>query len=326
LTAIAAAAARASGTTPAELPSPAVRPSRAPASSEVLFILPGGHVGYDGIAHHEVELSPVTGDDEYYFACLDANAPRAAAVTELLGRCVKRVGSQTGTGAALVRDLLVGDRNYLVLKLREMTFGKKVSCVLRCPDLGCGAPMDLSLDPAAFGSPVGPVMQRFFTAQVPISGGRTIRIEFRLPTGGDQEALAALFAADPAAAEDELFARCLRRPGEAEAPERMEVAKSADVVRGVVEQRMSELGPTHAEAEIETRCPECGKTFESLFDLTAFFLDELRANLRSLEREVHFLAWHYHWSERDILSMTRKRRRRYVALLQEEVDRLSHVW
>ena len=36
-----------------------------------------------------------------------------------------------------------------------------------------------------------------------------------------------------------------------------------------------------------------------------------------LFREVHLLAYHYHWSETDILELTGPRRRRYLALLAE---------
>lgn len=37
--------------------------------------------------------------------------------------------------------------------------------------------------------------------------------------------------------------------------------------------------------------------------------------------EVHALALHYHWSERDILALPRARRRRYLALLADALAR-----
>jgi len=40
-----------------------------------------------------------------------------------------------------------------------------------------------------------------------------------------------------------------------------------------------------------------------------------------LLEEVHYLAFHYHWSEKDILSMTRSKRRRYLAILAEKLER-----
>ena len=38
----------------------------------------------------------------------------------------------------------------------------------------------------------------------------------------------------------------------------------------------------------------------------------------SLDREVHTLAMQYHWSETDILSLPRERRRRYLRLIDRE--------
>jgi hypothetical protein len=306
------------------------RRSRTRKCAEGRFVLPGGYVGEDGTAHYEVELSAVTGEEESYLASLEPGASRAAMVTGLLARCVKRIGARDDVDPTLVRDLLVGDRDYLILKLREATFGDTLSCVLHCPDPGCGKPMSLSLDPAGFAFAGAPVRQRFFTLEVPVPGRsergtEAIHVEFRLPTGGDQEALASLFADDPAAAEEELLARCLRRVGECDGIDRALVATLPEGVRGAIEAAMDQWAPL-VELELEAVCPECRRSFETLLDFTTLFLDELTANLRSLEREVHFLAWHYHWSEQDILAMTRKKRQRYVALVQEEVDRLSHVW
>jgi transcription initiation factor IIE alpha subunit len=40
-----------------------------------------------------------------------------------------------------------------------------------------------------------------------------------------------------------------------------------------------------------------------------------------LYEEVHWLAYHYHWAEKDILEMTRSKRRRYLGLLRKELER-----
>ncbi len=295
-------------------------------SGQAGFVLPGGYVTEDGAAHYDVDLCAVTGEEEQYFAGVEADEPRAAVVTGLLTRCVKRIGALDRVGAATVKDLLVGDREYLVLKLREMTLGRNVSCVLRCPQRACGKPMDLSFDLAVVDFDCSPATQRFFTAEFPVSAApdaASVGVEFRLPTGGDQEAVAALCAADPAAAEDELLARCLRRIGERGPVDRSDVAKLPAGVRAAIEERMARLAP-RAEIEIETRCPECRTPFETSFDATGFFLDELKGDAGSLDREVHLLASNYHWSEREILSLTRRRRRRYVALLREEMGRPGH--
>ena len=67
----------------------------------------------------------------------------------------------------------------------------------------------------------------------------------------------------------------------------------------------------------ELTCPECERDFLAPFDTTAFFFQEMRLRREALLREVHLLALYYHWSEADILALTRERRRMYLALLDE---------
>jgi hypothetical protein len=43
-------------------------------------------------------------------------------------------------------------------------------------------------------------------------------------------------------------------------------------------------------------------------------------NLDRLYTEVHYLALHYHWSEREILALTRGKRRKYLGLLVKQLE------
>lgn len=43
--------------------------------------------------------------------------------------------------------------------------------------------------------------------------------------------------------------------------------------------------------------------------------------LQRLYEEVHVIALHYHWPEREILALPVSRRRRYLALLARHVGR-----
>jgi hypothetical protein len=292
-----------------------------------IFILLGGYVAGDGAVHREVELAPLTGNEEAFLASVPTSACAASVVTGLLSRCVKRMGSLERINPSLIRDLLVGDRDYLILRLREMTFGSKVGAILHCPDSRCGKPTDIafSLDDLHFDPK--PVSSRFFT--LPLSSDAThqegeprddYQVEFRLPIGADQEAVAPIVGVSETQAINQLLARCVARIGEFTEVDEPLIASLSIATRRRVEAEMERRAP-HVAIELELTCPECQLAYMAPFDFTAFFLAEMRANLRRLEREVHFLAWHYHWSERDILSMTRKKRRRYVELLQEEIER-----
>ena len=51
----------------------------------------------------------------------------------------------------------------------------------------------------------------------------------------------------------------------------------------------------------------------------ALLQSELGVAVDRLFAEVHTLAYHYHWSEHEILSLPRARRHRYLELLGRQV-------
>jgi len=53
------------------------------------------------------------------------------------------------------------------------------------------------------------------------------------------------------------------------------------------------------------------------FDTTAFFFSEMKINGGQLLREIHSLAFYYHWSEAEIMGLPRDRRRAYLGLLRD---------
>jgi len=291
-----------------------------------VFQLPCGYVDESGSRHEEAELTPLNGHVEYLLGYRETSTSAATLVTELLTHSVKRIGSLTNIDASLIRELLVDDRDFLVIKLRMLTFGKKVNCVLRCPDTACDKLMDLTLNLDDM-LDRKPVNQRYFTMQLSgVQEDETPRaIEFCLPTGGDQEACVALSSVAEDAAVEALLARCIRRIDECTTVDAPAIRELGPVAQREIEARMSKLGAS-AEIEIEASCPECNHPFNSRLDMVTFFLDELKSGFRTLENDIHSLAWHYHWSEQEILSLPRPRRKRYVALLQSEVDRLNQVW
>jgi len=292
-------------------------------TEEEVFLLPGGYVDESGTVHDEVQLSSLTGlDEEVLLATLDPGTCAATVVTTLLARCVKRVGSLEHVDASLIRELLVADRDYLIMKLRLLTLGPRVDCVLRCPDPDCGQLMDLTIDLDELEFEFKPVKQRYVTIQLlggaarPESDGLAGSVEIRFPNGADQEVCAPLFSIDKEAALAELLSRCIRR---------IDNCSNVESAKVEIEERLGQLAP-RAEIELEASCPECEKSFGANFDALTFLLSEIMSSVRGLERDVHYLAWHYHWSEHEILSMTRQKRRRYVALVQEEVDSFNRGW
>jgi len=283
------------------------------------FLLPGGYVDEHGVSHREVDLNSVTGLDEELLAEVQPAVCSARIVTALLTRCVKRVGLLEPVTASLIGDLLVGDREFLMLKLREMTLGTRLDAVVRCPAPDCGVRMDLKLNLDDFCAEAAPISSLFFALDCPDQNPdvNEISVEFRLPTGADQDAVALGVGVDEASAVRKLLARTISRINSQSPVEEQAVATLPEGVQRRIEEQMEKLAP-QGFVELEITCLECQELFSVPFDPASFFLAEIMGGRQSLEREVHFLAWHYHWRERDILALPRRKRRRYIELIHQE--------
>ena len=274
----------------------------------VSVALPGG-LWRDGACHRTAVVRPLSGrDDEVLLETRDALSP-AERVTELIERCVERVGDLPVDRAAAC-ELSVGDREALLLQLRRVTVGDRVECVLDCPE--CDAAIEFELDARALLEEPAERAAPPYTVALDAGGG-SYDVRFRLPTGGDQEALVAMARHDSERATGELLRRCVEEARDAAGEVVDEVPAEVGVA---VAAAMADLDP-QAAIELSIACPECEATVAAPFDVSRYVLEEAAARGRRLEHEVHALALTYHWSESDIVSMAPGRRRRYLSLLAE---------
>lgn len=266
--------------------------------------------------HRTALLRPLSGHEEELLASQAAEVSAAERVTMLLARCVERIGP-ADADVGTVRRLTVGDREALLLHLRRLTAGDRIDCMVTCPQAACGEPIDLEL--RATDLLLDPYEDAPLWREEELAlGSRRARVRFRLPTGADQEAIATLARDDAALASRRLLARCVEPSGGdgdvlADLGEEGIVAVSA---------RMSDLDP-QAELRLRTRCPACDADIATLFDTAAYLFAEVEATGHRLYEEVHALAWHYHWSEGDILDLTARRRRRYLDLIASSLERAA---
>jgi hypothetical protein len=262
--------------------------------------LPGGLVLDDRHRLESVELRPLTGRDEEWLAA-HPTAPSAIAVTRVLTSCLVRVGDAKPT-EKLVRRLLVGDRDFLILQLRRMTLGDEFRVVFPCS--ACGNKMDVLFGADAVPVTARPQTSAEYSIQLGLSSDSGPAVRFRLPCGADQEAVVRL---EPEQAADMLLDRCVLGSGG-------KSFSSAD--REAIADAMEELAP-QVDLELDLTCPDCGSQFLAPFDTTAFFFNEMRISSGQLLREIHSLAFYYHWSQAEILGLRRDRRRTYLGLLSE---------
>jgi len=282
-------------------------------SGSLAATLPGGY-WVDGTCHRDAELRELTGADQIFLMEEAASLPLAQWTTEVLTRCLTRLGHGKPVTRDAVRSLIAGDREALLLHLRRVTMGDRLPCVLMCPAPECGHTLDFELHVSdLLLAPGSEAPTRHELAIPQANAGYVVR--FRLPTGADQEAAALVARTDPAAAADLLRRRCVESVDSTDgAPtERFPAA-----LEEPLSARMAELD-AQAELSLNVTCSVCGGAFTTVFDAASYLFQELQAGMRHLDREVHLLAYHYHWGPSEILAMTPRRRRHYLQLLEEEL-------
>jgi hypothetical protein len=298
--------------------------------TQVTFLLPGGYRDLEGELHREVELAPLSGREEEDLA---EGKPSASAtvLTVLLTRCVRRIGTISPVAEDIVRRLLIADRHYLLLKLREATFGDRVQATVQCPWEECRKKVDIDFSlhdiPVRESAEKGPLYTRELSPEAAFSnerGEQYREVMFRLPNNEDQEAISPVVEDNEAQALALLLTRCICRLGPLHDPGPEVIHRLSPLARAEIERHMEEVAP-HVDLTLAAYCPECGREFAVPFDLLGFFLGECKTSRELLYREVHYLAYHYHWSEHEILALPREKRRKYIALLAEELRRVSHA-
>jgi len=262
-----------------------------------------------------VHLRELTGEDQSFLMDEGIKLLPAGWVTEILTRCVTSLGDGLQVTRDAIRSLTAGEREAALLQLRRLLFDNRLPCVLTCPSPGCGEKLDLELNINDL--LVSPSNQSSRWHELTIGGddGATYTVRFRLPDGSDQEAAARLAQTDVDAAADLLLRRCVESIVPSNGLTEDVIPKT---VADQISARMAELDP-QAEILLQITCAACGHAFGAILDAASFVRQELEAGARHLYREVHLLAYHYHWSLSEILGMSGRTRRRYLDLLEEEL-------
>lgn len=253
-----------------------------------------GGILRDGVRSCDFSFKPVTGALELEVAQLaveDANPPER--VTAVLDAALESLGGEPSTPER-VRQLCVGDRQHLVrqlgVHLGQIGSWRTAEC------LDCDERFDLFVDlntlPASQPQPGFPF--------VDVETGRGKR-RFRVPNGGDQEAIAGV----ESLAEDEAVRALVRLCVIGE--EIDDEFDTADLE--AIDRALEDASPEVAQ-EIVAKCPACGRTNALQVDPYSF----LTTGPASLFSAVHTLASAYGWSEAEILALPRERRDLYLEL------------
>ena len=201
-----------------------------------------------------------------------------------------------------LRKLPIGQRDALLVRLRQRTFGHVVRGIVRCTT--CDAPLQFELDLRTYDA-TGHLQHRLPPQWLVADG---FDVLFRLPDSTDFEAVADR-CMDTDSARSMLVERCVLEASR----EGVEVLP-AELTAAAVERigaRMEELDPL-AELPLGVSCERCGGHCLALFDAGRFLWRDVTQAAHQLLDEVHALATHYGWTEPQILALSAARRRYYL--------------
>jgi hypothetical protein len=208
--------------------------------------------------------------------------------------------------------LPIGQRDGLLIELREALFGLNVNSMSECPF--CHEQLELTLDlnnirvinSDATKLPLKMAIENYM-------------IEFRLPDSSDILFIESLSNIEEARAA--MFNRCLMAISTSSNKKNKvtQACTAEDLspeILAKVEDAMAEADP-QAEVKLDLSCPSCQQRWLATFDIASFLWAEVNAWAERLLNEVHLLARAYAWKEHDILAMSATRRQYYLSRIAQ---------
>lgn len=234
-----------------------------PANARVLT-LPGGIVDADGTVHRRLRVRELNGADEESLFDRRSGSD-AKRVSAFLARVIESVdGMRIPTDPALAERLSIGDRDYLLLRLRQLDLGDAIHQVARCPSCARKVDVDFAISELPLRRLEHP--QAAYDIEI---GAHRLRV--RLPNGADQSAIEGDAASNPAAANSALFARVVLDIDGKGPPSEDDTRAWPIALRSRLAEWLDANAPG-PDLFIDIGCPYCAADMSYRFDLDAFFL------------------------------------------------------
>ena len=262
-----------------------------------MFELPGGYQPRSGAPiARSVTPGELNGAIELAVCEALESPSKPEAVSMVLSQLISRIGGNE-TNAEMMSELSVADRTYALMQL-GLSFGYSHywrSAVCQA----CDEQFDVSIDLAAIETGTRP--ETFPEMRLEASLGPLI---LRAPTGADQSAICDIDSDEQACLA--LLARCLRTEGGDDVDLQRLTKRDVDLIEAALDELALGI-PLMATAA----CPNCGTENSVRFaadQWLSYFSGELLDH-------VHEIATSYHWSEAEILNLSRDRRLSYLRRL-----------
>lgn len=204
----------------------------------------------------------------------------------------------------------VSDRTAGLLSLVALEIGSTLPLTLTCPQESCQRVMEVAIALDALYQLQPEAAPEVATVSL---GGR--KLQLRRPTGQDQLTwLTQTTQGDPPDLRTMLHSLI---QSSTSGDQNDLLPTDLTSLLPALNQALDDLDPL-VNFSLAVTCPHCGQPSQPEIDLGAWALKILQRVQQRLIETVHRLAYRYHWSEAEILTLPEWRRDRYLALIDRE--------
>jgi hypothetical protein len=170
--------------------------------------LPHG-IWVEGKRYNELELRAANAGDDTFLLSSGGWLP-AHRTNELVSRCARLPGLVPIAPGDLVRVLVAGDLEAVLLHLHRLTFSNEFVGVFRCNAPECGESLELDLRVDALLLPPYSHASEFYVRSIEHDTS-CYEVRFRLPNAGDLGKAAEFARANPEKAGERLLELCVQK-------------------------------------------------------------------------------------------------------------------
>lgn len=224
----------------------------------------------------------------------------------------------TGATRDRLARLPIGERDALLLSLREATLGSRLESAAICPV--CSQQVEMRFQASDIRvsvltdqhslAPEGEKTSMINEGRLMYGEFESLKLTYRLPNSEDIVVI--LSAGEAEEARQALLRRCVIEVLEDGSP--FDPANLSPKAMAWLGERIVDADP-QADVVLELVCPNCNHVWQAIFDIAAFFWKEIESLSKRLLHDVHTLARAYGWREADILSMSATRRQAYLDMV-----------
>jgi len=283
-----------------------------------------------GISPFQTNFRDFTGHDEKHIS-LTKNLPSFKRSIYLLNRLIKFPKDYSHlTDSERIDKIFnfsIGYRSSLTLYLRQLLFGDTLQCLVNCPDCKSEMSLDLLISTILQLNPSFTKLQTLQEIKVD-----NFMLQIRPLNGHDQETLFSfnIQKEDPKTDIEngndidensrfenlsKLAKLCIVK---SDPPIDEHDKLSANVISAISD-KVEQMDPI-SNIILSLTCYKCKHHFQTPFYAEEYVLHEIDLRGHQLEWEIHWIAFNYHWSEKEILSLSMKQRKNYIELINKTLS------